>query len=188
MKKTQGPQTLLYPLPTLLVGAMVNGKPNFMTAVYGGLASGKPPRLSVGIVPSRFTWGGFELGGAFSVNIPSAAQARDVDFCGLESGSKTDKIERCGFTVFYGDLKSAPLIDQCPVNIECTAAQIIDLGMHMLVIADIVQTHVSEDCCTDGVLDPFKVDPLVYLGAPARKYVRIGEVVGSAFSIGKELN
>jgi flavin reductase (DIM6/NTAB) family NADH-FMN oxidoreductase RutF len=166
---------------------MVDGKPNFMTAVYGGLASGKPPMLTVGIVPSRFTWRGIELGGAFSVNIPSATQAKQVDFCGIESGSKTDKAQRCGFTLFYGDLKTAPLIEECPVNIECTAAHIIDLGMHTLVIADIKQTHASEDCFVDGVLDPLRVDPLVFLTAPARKYVRIGEVIGPAFSIGKEL-
>jgi len=186
-KVTQGPQTSFYPLPTLLIGATVDGKPNFMTAVYGGLANGKPPMLSVGIVRSRYTWGAIKIGCAFSVNIPSVEQAREVDFCGLESGSKTNKAERCGFTVFYGQLESAPMIEQCPVNLECVAAHIIDLGMHSLVVADIVQTHVSEDCLTDGVLDPMKVDPLVFLTAPARKYVRIGGVVGDAFKIGREL-
>ena len=186
-KVTQGPKTSFYPLPTMLIGAMVDGKPNFMTAVYGGLASGDPPMLSVGIVGSRYTRGGIKLGGTFSVNIPSAAQAREVDFCGTESGSKVDKVERCGFTVFYGDLKTAPLIEQCPVNLECVAAHIIDLGMHSLVIADIKQTHVSEECLTDGALDPMKVDPLVFLTAPARKYVRIGEVVGDAFKMGRGL-
>ncbi|MCK5806684.1 MAG: flavin reductase family protein, partial [Lentisphaeria bacterium] len=59
--------------------------------------------------------------------------------------------------------------------------------MHSLIIADIKQTHVSDDCLTDGVLDPMKVDPLVFMTAPARKYVRIGGIVGDAFSIGKEL-
>jgi len=171
----------------MLIGALVNGKPNFMTAVYGGLANAKPPMLSVGIVRSRYTWSAIKIGAAFSVNIPSAAQAREVDFCGMESGSKTNKVERCGFTVFYGDLKTAPLIEQCPVNLECVAAHIMDFGVHSLVIADIIQTHVSEDCLTDGALDPMKVDPLVFLTAPARKYVRIGAVVGDAFKMGKEL-
>ncbi len=188
MKKiVQGPQTSFYPLPTLLIGATVDGKPNFMTAVYGGLANGKPPMLSVGIVRSRYTWGGITVGGSFSVNIPSVAQAREVDFCGLESGSKTDKIARCGFTVFYGDLKTAPMVEECPVNLECVAAYIIDLEMHSLVVADIKQTHVSEDCLTNGVLDPLKVDPLIFLTAPARKYVRVGAVVGDAFKMGREL-
>ena len=188
MKKvTQGPATSFYPLPTLLIGAMVDGKPNVMTAVYGGLANGKPPMLSVGIVRSRYTWNAIKVGAAFSVNIPSAKQAREIDYCGIESGSKADKIARCGFTVFYGDLETAPLIEQCPVNLECVATHILDFDMHSLVVADIKQTHVSEDCLTDGVLDPMKVDPLVFLTAPARKYVRVGEVVGDAFKMGLEL-
>ncbi|MBN1855792.1 MAG: flavin reductase family protein [Dehalococcoidia bacterium] len=186
-KVTQGPQTSFYPLPVLVIGAMVDGKPNFMTAVYGGLANGKPPMLTVGIVRSRYTWGAIKVGASFSVNIPSAAQAQKVDFCGVESGSKTDKVARCGFKVFYGDLETAPMVEECPVNLECVATHIIDFDMHSLVVADIKQTHVSEDCLTDGALDPMKVDPLVFLTAPARKYVRIGGVVGDAFKIGKEL-
>jgi flavin reductase (DIM6/NTAB) family NADH-FMN oxidoreductase RutF len=186
-KVTLGPQTSFYPLPALLIGAMVDGKPNFMTAAFSGLANSNPPMLSVGIVRSRYTWGGIELGGAFSVNVASAAQAREVDFCGLESGSRTDKIERCGFTVFYGELKTAPLIEECPLNLECVAAQIIELPTHSLVIADIKQTHVSEDRLSDGKLDPMKVDPLIYLTAPARKYVRAGEVIGDAFKMGLDL-
>jgi len=186
-KVTLGPQTSFYPLPALLIGAMVDGKPNFMTAAYGGLANGKPPMLSVGIVHSRYTWNAIKPGFSFSVNIPSASQAREIDFCGLESGSKTDKIARCGFKVFYGDLETAPMVEQCPVNLECVAAHIIDLGMHTLIVADIKQTHVSDYCLTDGALDPMKVDPLVFMTAPARKYVRIGEVVGDAFNMGKDL-
>jgi flavin reductase (DIM6/NTAB) family NADH-FMN oxidoreductase RutF len=186
-KVTQGPMTSFYPLPTLLIGAMVDGKPNVMTAVYGGLANGKPPMLSVGIVRSRYTWNAIKVGAVFSVNIPSASQAREIDYCGVESGSKADKIAKCGFTVFYGDLKTAPLIEECPINLECVAAHILDFDMHSLVVADIKQTHVSEECLTDGVLDPMKVDPMVFLTAPARKYVRIGEVLGDAFKMGLEL-
>ena len=186
-KVTQGPQTSFYPLPALLIGAMVDGKPNFMTAVYGGLANGKPPMLSVGIVRSRYTWGAIKVGATFSVNIPSAAQAREVDFCGLESGSKVDKIERCGFKVFYGDLKTAPLIEQCPVNLECVAAHIIDLEMHSLVVADIKQTHVSEDCLTEDKPDIGKIKPLAYITSPASQYRVLGEVIAKAFSCGKGL-
>jgi len=186
-KIAQGPLTSFYPLPTLLIGTMVDGKPNVMTAVYGGLANGKPPKLNVGIVRSRYTWNAIEVGAAFSVNIPSASQAKQVDYCGVESGANADKIAKAGFTVFYGDLGTAPLIEECPINIECVATHILDFDMHSLVVADIKQTHVSEDCLTDGVLDTTKVDPMVFLTAPARKYARVGEVLGDAFKMGLEL-
>lgn len=188
MKKiAQGPLTSFYPLPTLLVGAMVEGKPNVMTAVYGGLANGNPPMLSVGIVRTRHTWKAIKVGAPFSINIPSASQAKQIDYCGLESGANTDKIAKCGFTVVYGDLETAPLIEQCPINLECVAARILDFDMHSLVVADIKQTHVSEDCLTDGKLDLAKVDPMLFLTTPVRKYFRVGEVIGDAFKLGLEL-
>jgi len=183
-KVTKGPQTWLFPLPALLIGAMVDGKPNFMTAAWGSIANAEPPMLSVAIRRSRHTRSGIEPGGTFSVNMASASQAQEVDFCGIESGSKKDKVAHCGFTVFYGDLKTAPLIAQCPLNLECVVQHIIELGTHSLVVADIKQVHVSEDCLSDGALDLTKVDPIVYLTAPARKYVHTGAPAGDAYSIG----
>jgi flavin reductase (DIM6/NTAB) family NADH-FMN oxidoreductase RutF len=181
-KVTKGPQTWLFPLPALLVGTMINGKPNFMTAAWGSIANAEPPMLCVAIRQSRYTRKGIKQGGAFSVNVASASQARQVDFCGIESGTKVDKAAQCGFTVFYGSLDEAPLIQQCPLNIECTVASIVELPTHSLVIATIVQTHVSADCLTGGTLDATKLDPIVYVTSPARKYARIGETVADAFS------
>ena len=42
-----GAQTLLYPMPAVLVGAMVNEKANFMTAAWCGIAASTPPAISV---------------------------------------------------------------------------------------------------------------------------------------------
>ena len=44
-----GPQTLLYPMPAVLVGAMVGEKPNFMTAAWCGITASKPPAISVAL-------------------------------------------------------------------------------------------------------------------------------------------
>ncbi len=186
-KVKKGPQSWLYPLPALLIGTVIDGKPNFMTAAWGSIANAEPPMVCVAIRRSRYTRGGIEPGGAFSVNIPSTAQVREVDFCGIESGSKTDKVERCGFKVFYGELATAPLIEQCPVNLECVIQHIVELGTHSLVVADIKETHISEDCLTDGALDVTKMDPLIYLTSPMRKYVHAGTAVGDAFKTGLTL-
>ena len=71
MKKAIGPQTLLYPMPAVLVGALVNGKPNFMTAAWCGIAASKPPAISVGLQSVRFTLKGISANNTFSINIPS---------------------------------------------------------------------------------------------------------------------
>jgi flavin reductase (DIM6/NTAB) family NADH-FMN oxidoreductase RutF len=50
-----GPQTLIYPMPVLLIGSNVDDKPNFMVAAWGGIANGEPPMISVGIRHTRHT-------------------------------------------------------------------------------------------------------------------------------------
>jgi flavin reductase (DIM6/NTAB) family NADH-FMN oxidoreductase RutF len=182
-KKKLGPQTLLFPMPAVLVGATVGKKPNFMTAAWCGIAASKPPAVSVGLQKVRHTLKGIVEQGTFSINVPSADLARQVDFCGIYSGARRDKSEL--FHIFYGALKTAPLIRECPVNLECKVTQSLDLKSHELVIGEIIETYVSEDCVTDGKPDPEKIDPLIYTTG-VMQYRRLGEVVGQAFNMGKD--
>jgi len=186
-KKELGPQPLLFPNPAVLVGAMVDGKPNFATYAWCGITGGEPPTISVGIRHERHTLKGIHQNRAFSVNVPSVDLIKETDYCGMVSGAKTDKAKDCGFKVFYGTLDSAPLIEQCPVNLECEVLHILNLGVHAMVIGKIVQTHVSEDCLTEGAPDIMKIKPLIYSRGPSARYNAVGEVLGNAFSIGKEI-
>lgn len=186
-KVTLGPQTLLYPIPALLVGANIDERPNFMTVAWGGIVNSDPPMISVAIRHHRYTYRGIKQNMTFSVNVPAADMAREADYCGMVSGDKVDKVAVCQFKVFYGKLGNAPLIEQCPVNLECTVVHILNLGSHALIVGRIEETHVSEKCLTDGQPDVSKVNPLVYSAAPARQYQALGEVIAKAFSIGNEL-
>lgn len=182
-----GPQTLVYPMPALLVGAEVNGKPNFMAVAWSGIASSEPPMISVAIRHQRYTLQGIRQNMAFSVNVPSSDIVKETDYCGITSGQKVDKVEACRFKVFYGKLNNAPLIEQCPVNLECRVVHILDLGSHCLVIGRIEETHLSEDCLTDGKPDVDKIKPFAYAPSPAAQYRVLGSVIAKAFNIGKEL-
>ena len=189
-KILMGPTTLICPMPVLLVGANVDGKPNFMAVAWGGIANGEPPMISVAIRYSRYTYRGIGQNSTFSVNVPSIDLVREADYCGITSGSKVNKVEVCHFNVFYGKLDNAPLIEQCPVNLECKVMHILDLPSHSLVVGRIEETHVSESCLTDGKPDIDKIKPLAYIGAPLpdRQYQSLGEVIAKAHSIGLELN
>jgi flavin reductase (DIM6/NTAB) family NADH-FMN oxidoreductase RutF len=188
MAKVQlGPRTSLYPLPTLLIGANVNDKPNFMAVAWGGVANADPPMVAVAIRGSRHTHQGIRQSGTFSVNIPSAELLAETDYCGIASGARTDKVADCHFGIFYGKLGKAPMIEQCPVNLECKVVHALELGSHTLFVGSIEETHVSENCLTDGKLDVEKLRPIVYLGDPAREYHAVGEVLGRAFRIGQEI-
>jgi len=186
-KIVMGPQTLVYPMSALLVGVNIDDKPNFMTVAWGGIANDEPPMISLAIRHTRHTLKGIRQRGTFSVNIPSADMVKEVDYCGIASGSKVDKAETCRFKVFYGKLGDAPLIEQCPVNLECNVVHILDLGSHALVIGKIEETHVSQSCLTDGKPDVDKIQPITYVTSPDTRYQALGEVLAKAFSVGREL-
>ena len=184
MKKTTlGPAALLFPTPSVLVGTVVDDQINFMTAAWCGIASSKPPAISVAIQGVRHTLKGILAHKEFSINVPSAAMVKDVDYCGIYSGRTDDKSNI--FETFTGDLKNAPLVAECPVNIECRLRHTLDLGAHILVVGEMIQTHINDSCLTDGKADATKIDPLVYSPGTGN-YQRLGEIVGKAFSIGKK--
>jgi flavin reductase (DIM6/NTAB) family NADH-FMN oxidoreductase RutF len=181
-KKKLGPQRLLYPMPAVLVGTTINEKSNFMTVAWCAIAAHKPPAVSVALQKDRYTLEGIRKNGTFSVNVPSSNMIKQADFCGVYSGKEKDKSSI--FKAFYGTLETAPLIEECPLNLECKVLHYLDLGSHTLVVGEIIETYLSEDCLTNGKVNPEKIDPLIY--APGTmKYYRLGEDIGSAFKIGK---
>jgi flavin reductase (DIM6/NTAB) family NADH-FMN oxidoreductase RutF len=188
MKKiTLGAQTLLYPMPAFLIGANVAGKANFMTAAWSGIANSNPPMVTVALQHHRHTLKGIKENGTFSLNVPSEDQVRETDYCGIVSGARKDKTADCGFAVFYGKLQTAPLIEQCPVNLECKVVHILNLGSHSLVVGQIEEAHVTEECTTEGQPDVAKVKPVIYSAGAQKLYYGIGRPLAQAFSAGKDL-
>jgi flavin reductase (DIM6/NTAB) family NADH-FMN oxidoreductase RutF len=188
MAKTKlGPYPMLYPMPTLLVGANVDQKPNFMAVAWGGIACSEPPMISVAIRSARHTLKGIRQNGVFSVNIPSIDILKEADYCGMVSGAVTDKVKDCGFKLFYGTLKTAPMIEQCPINLECRIEHQLELGSHILVIGRIVETYINEECLTDGKPDVKKIKPFIFTHGPGSQYYGFGKVVGAVFQSGKAL-
>ena len=170
-------------MPAVLVGAQVKEKPNFMTAAWCGIVASTPPAISAAVRPVRYTLAGIRANNTFSINVPSADLVEKVDFCGIYSGHKVDKSQI--FQIDYGKLKTAPLIQECPINLECQVIHALELGSHILFIGEIVETYVNEDCLTDDKVDPAKIDPLIY-STVARQYQRLGAVVGRAWEVGKQ--
>lgn len=118
------------------------------------------------------------------MNIPSVDLVEEADYCGLASGAKVDKVAVCRFKVFYGKVNSAPLIEQCPVNLECNVVHILDLGSHSLIIGRVEETHISESCLIDGKPDVNKIKPFLFTAAPERKYLAIGRFIAKTGSVG----
>lgn len=188
MNKTKiNPMPLLFPHPTVIVGVDVAGQPDFVTVAWATIACGTPPCMAIALNRVRHSFKGVREHLTFSVNIPNTNQFKETDYCGIATGATQDKAADCKFTVFYGEVPGAPYIEECPVNIGCGAEHIIKLGSHYLIAGPIKEILVSDDCFTDGKPDAAKIDPIVYLTYPAGTYNKVGEYLGKAFSIGKEI-
>jgi len=184
MKKVElGPKPLVFPLPAVLVGANVSGKPNFMTAAWVTPCNMDPPMVAAALNKVRYTLQGIAENNTFSINVPSADMAMAVDYCGVFSGRKADKSGV--FEVFYGKLGSAPMVSACPVNIECRLLQRVALKTHELVIGEIVESYCAKECMKDGSPDASAVNPLVF-AIGERGYYTLGERVGDSHSMGRD--
>ena len=180
-----GPVPILAAYPVVIVGSLVNDKPNFATVAWTGVAASNPPTISIALQHHRYSLKGIRQNMAFSVNIPSVDLIKETDYCGLVSGAKFDKVKDCGFVLFYGKSDTAPLIEQCPINHVCEVVQILDLGSHELIIGRIIETYVSKECMTDGRADDKKVNPIFFTYG---KYSLLGKSVGDTFRVGRSIN
>ena len=108
-----------------------------------------------------------------------------TDYCGLVSGEEVDKATL--FRNFYGRLRTAPMIEECPANMECQVIQTLDLGTHEIFIGEIAATYCNEDCLTQGKgEDLLKVNPILFSMSGGR-YFSVGQEIGRAWDIGKSL-
>ena len=182
MKQELGKKNCLYPMPTTLIGATINGKPNFVTIAHVGIMGMEI--VSISMSKKRYTSIGIKENRTFSVNIPSRKMMKETDYCGLVSGKTADK--SLLFATFYGKLKTAPMINACPVNMECRVLQSLEFGTHEVFIGDIVSTYCDDAVLTDGEPDFKKIDPILFT-MHDQGYWTIGERIATAWDVGKEL-
>ena len=140
--------------------------------------------IAVMINKSHYTPPFIVENGTFSVNVPSADLREKVDYCGLVSSANVDKSKL--FDVFYGDLKTAPMIRECPRCIECRLVKALALPTNDIFIGEIAASYADERCLTDGKPDGKKVNPLL-LTMPDNGYWTVGERAGKAWSDGRKL-
>jgi len=179
-----GPNFPLYPMPVTLVGAMVKGRPNFLTVAWVARVNLDPPLLAVALNKVRHTAAGVQEHKTFSVNLPGTDLVVETDYCGIVSGKEVDKSGL--FEVFYGQLKTAPMIQQCPLCMECKLIESVSLPTHILFVGEVVSAYTEERYLTDGKPDMQKMKPLVFV-RPDGTYWTLGENVGEAYKIGKQL-
>jgi len=177
MQKTMIGKSQVSASAAVIAGALVNGRPNYITLGSFGGMSRNPPTVYISINKAHYTNAGIKENGYFSVNIPSKDLLEKTEYVGRVSGRDTDKSGV--FKAFYGSSTKAPMIEECPVNILCKLIKTVDLPSNEVFIGEIVETYVTGSCVTDGKPDMKKINPLVLAGG---NYCELGQPVSTAFT------
>jgi flavin reductase (DIM6/NTAB) family NADH-FMN oxidoreductase RutF len=164
MKIKKKPYTALFPCPVVLVTCKDStGDPNIITLAWVGTVCSEPPMIGLGIRPTRYSHKLIKNSKEFVVNIPPTKLIQETDYCGVTSGKDVNKFSKTGLTLEKAVNVKAPLIRECPVNLECTLKELIPLGTHDLFLGEVVQIHIDEQVLDEkGRLDLTKADPFVY--------------------------
>lgn len=163
---------LLSPLPVALVGAQVNNKPNYLVIGYiCPFNFGK--HIFFSLYNVRYTRKGIHDNMTFSVNIPSENLIKETELCGTKSGRDIDKSAL--FDTFYGELKTAPMISQCPINIECEVTEILDYNPNEGIIGRVVKSYADPQYLTEGKLDWRKIHPILWVTGGDYNFYKLGE-------------
>jgi len=182
-----GKVPFVYPVPIILAGALVNNQPNFETLGDVGIMGIKPPLVYISSGQNHYTNQGILEQKTFSVNFPTTQLLVKTDYCGITSGNDVDKAKL--FNVFYGELETAPMIRECPVNLECKVIKKFSIQHRQIFIGDVVQSYVSEDFIIKNgeaqkIADMKKLDPIIY--ALDNRYYKIGEIIGTGYQESKK--
>jgi flavin reductase (DIM6/NTAB) family NADH-FMN oxidoreductase RutF len=189
MKLNLKAQPIMQPCPVLIIGTYgVDGKPNIMNAAWGGIASSKPPCISVSLREATLSYHNIRQAQAFTVNIPSQKYFKEADFVGLVSGREHDKFKETGLTPEKSSLVNAPIVKEFPYALECNLVKQVELGLHTMFIGEIVGIVADSEVVGPKQLpDIEKVQPMVFGSFGSLAYYTIGDKLGDAFSVGKEL-
>ncbi|HEX2925623.1 MAG TPA: flavin reductase family protein [Ruminiclostridium sp.] len=187
-KQVWKPSTMLNPVPVVMVScADKEGKPNIITLAWAGTVNSDPPMVSISVRKERHSYELIKDKGEFVINLPTRKLTFATDYCGVKSGRDIDKFETMGLTPEMASKVGVPVIKECPLNLECVVKQSIELGSHVMFLAEIVATNVEEFLLDEnGKLDLDKAELICYSHG---EYFPLGKPLGFfGYSVAKRKN
>lgn len=162
IKKEANKKSILQPAPKVLVTCKdEQGNENALAVAYCGNCSFDPPMIMVGIVPSRYSHKIVKESKRFVVNLVKKEFAEEFEYLGTISGRDEDKLKKINANTEPGKIVNAPILKDCPVNIECTVVDSIVTGSHEMFIGKIEYVHGDENIVDEvGNIDFSKIELL----------------------------
>lgn len=185
--KNFAPKPWLLPQPVIIIGTYDHaGAPNAMNAAWAGTWNMNEVMISLG---NHATTQNLNENGEFTIAFATVDTMIAADYVGVVSAKTTPgKVERTGWTCRKGEHVNAPVFEDFPMTFECRVKKKIDeTSTGYFLIAEIVNIVVDENyVAEDGLPDVLKMN-LITFNPVHHSYVRLGEEMGKAFSIGKAL-
>ena len=159
-KKQANMKSCLQPMPKVLVSCKgLDGEEDILAVGYCGNCSYNPPMVMVGIVPSRYSYKMIKESGCFVVNLVGKEYKETFDYLGSHSKRDEDKIAISKVKLSDGLKVNASIMDDCPVNIECTVVDSIMTGSHEMFIGKIEYVHANDQIVdNDGNINFSSID------------------------------
>lgn len=142
--------TIEAPLPPALVSCGDLEHSNIITVAWTGIVCTNPPMTYISLRPSRYSYDIIKSSGEFVINLTSASLVRAADWCGAHTGRKVDKFAACHLTKIAASHLNCPMIEESPINLECSVKNIIHLGSHDMFLAEIIGIDVDESLLLEG--------------------------------------
>lgn len=177
----------MLPQPVLIIGTYdIEGRANAMNAAWAGQWDATEIMVSMG---AHATTDNLNLNGEFTVAFATKSTMKAADFVGIVSAKNVpNKIEKTGWNAVPSTNVKAPIFTDFPMTLECRIKEKLKESEEgYYIIAEIVNILVDEKyLATDGKPDVEKMGLITY--EPIHHgYVALGEKIGDAFSIGKQL-
>ncbi len=186
MKRSIGAQPIAYPTPVFVVGTYdLDGKPNVMTASWGGICCSVPPCVAISLREATYTYTNIVERHAFTISVASEKYVKEADYFGMVSGKRVDKFSATGLTPAKSDVVDAPYVDEFPFVLECQLLHSVEIGSHTQFIGEIKDIKVDENIIRDNNPLIEKIKPLIY--GFNTSYYGVGKYVAKSLSIGKEI-
>ena len=177
---------LIAPIPAVMVSLGDMESSNIITVAWCGITNTVPPKTYISVRPSRHSFNIINERKEFVINLVPASLAKKADWCGIYTGKKVDKFQKCQLTKEKASVVSAPLIGECPISIECRVTDVIPLGSHHMFLADIVAVNV-EKSLLDG--DKLCINRAHLCAFAHGEYYKLGERIGKfGFSVKNKKN
>lgn len=180
------PGNMLYPLPAVLVTVRDKaGSDNVLTIGWTGTVCSDPAMVSISVRPERHSYHMIKETGEFVINLTTKELAFATDYCGVKSGRDVDKFKEMHLTKLPAKKVKAPLIGESPVNIECKVTQAMELGTHVMFLAEVVAVTVDDAYMDEkNTFHLRAADPIVYSHG---EYYTLDKMIGKfGYSVRKK--